>query len=496
MKLKDRLYVGTLVVFASIILSQFASFESSKPKVTGVQVTSVAAAQEKAAPDKNPPKGMEELKKNAKAFQRGAKPTPKAKIFAAAKFSPVGIRALPQVAYVPKKLSYWGNNQYGICVTSEEMFNQDACGTFIEESTAIAWARKHGYLNGADLLEVMQSMVRDPIQSDGHGYSVSTTPKTVNFSDESALQAALSIAPVKIGIDANALPSGAGNNQGWYSTSHATHQNEDHCVSLAGYGPADYLYKQLGVPLPSGLAPTQQGYLLFTWSTIGFVDHGWLMGCCSEAWLRDPTQVVDGKPSPNPGPVQTVPSITSALAAAATTGTLFSYQITATNSPNQYAAAGLPDGVSCAPSTGLITGIPKAAGSFTVTLSASNGSGSGTAVLLLTVSGAPVPPGPTPTPVPSGVKLILSAEQVLRLQRDPTNTFELTITQVQHVINDAGMEVIDGKMSLVDFQAAVNRATAKPSRYNPPQPKPIITVDDRIERIEKALIELMKKETK
>src|SRR5690242_811227 len=61
---------------------------------------------------------------------------------------------------VPAKLSMWGNSTYGMCVTSEELFAK-ACNDpeiFIDEPTGIAWARKHGYLNGADLVEVMDSM--------------------------------------------------------------------------------------------------------------------------------------------------------------------------------------------------------------------------------------------------------------------------------------------------------------------------------------------------
>src|SRR5258708_5697313 len=34
------------------------------------------------------------------------------------------IKLPASVAYVPKKISYWLNNQYGCCVTTEEAFNQ------------------------------------------------------------------------------------------------------------------------------------------------------------------------------------------------------------------------------------------------------------------------------------------------------------------------------------------------------------------------------------
>src|SRR6185369_4390591 len=56
----------------------------------------------------------------------GARPTPPAKIIESIKTGKAAIYraavAPPQVIVVPKRLSYWGNNQYGCCVTSESVF--------------------------------------------------------------------------------------------------------------------------------------------------------------------------------------------------------------------------------------------------------------------------------------------------------------------------------------------------------------------------------------
>ena len=52
------------------------------------------------------------------------------------------------------------------------------------------------------------------------------------------------------------------------------------------------------------------------------------------------------------------PVITGALTAQASVGAPFRYQITATNSPTSYTAAGLPAGLTCDPATGLISGHP------------------------------------------------------------------------------------------------------------------------------------------
>jgi hypothetical protein len=204
----------------------------------------------------------------------------------------------------------WGNDQYGDCVTAEEAFAK-ACyqpEIFIPDTEVIRWARANGYLNGAYLEEVMDSMAKKGFQigtqlyNDGPYYSV-------DYSNEPVLQAAIATGPVKIGIDSSALPSGAGNNQGWFALGGGNHRNEDHSVALSGYGPAAWLYQQLNVPLPSGLPGTTLGYLLFTWSTIGFVDHKWLMGACGEAWIRNPTTVgVPPLPGPTPPEPPTPPS--------------------------------------------------------------------------------------------------------------------------------------------------------------------------------------------
>ncbi len=83
-----------------------------------------------------------------------------------------------------------------------------------------------------------------------------------------------------------------------------------------------------------------------------------------------------------------VPIITSAATAGGTVGSSFTYQITANNNPTNYSAAGLPAGLNLNPATGLITGTPTEAGTFTVTLSAVNAGGTGTKTLTLTITGA------------------------------------------------------------------------------------------------------------
>lgn len=96
------------------------------------------------------------------------------------------------------------------------------------------------------------------------------------------------------------------------------------------------------------------------------------------------------------GPLPTeTPEITSPLTASGTINEAFTYQITATETPFAFSAIGLPNGLTLATATGLISGTPTQDGIFNVTLTAENGAGIGPlAVLVLTIQGvAPEPPG-------------------------------------------------------------------------------------------------------
>ena len=90
---------------------------------------------------------------------------------------------------------------------------------------------------------------------------------------------------------------------------------------------------------------------------------------------------------------QRPPIIGSDVAASGTVGTSFSYSITASGSPTSWGASNLPPGLALSTS-GSISGIPTAAGTYAVPISAANSSGTGTAVVTITIS-EPVPPVPT-----------------------------------------------------------------------------------------------------
>lgn len=242
----------------------------------------------------------------AKALPRGARRSPAHHLLSAPTHHV--LEAPPaQFAIVPKQLDVWGNSTYGDCVSAEEAFAK-ACYSqevFVSADEVVSWARSHGYLNGADLVSVMDTMAKDGFQVGSQQYDDGPYA-SVDYSNETVLQSAIATGPVKIAIDANALPKGAGNQQGWFALGGGRFTNTDHCVSICGFGTAEYLYSQLSTPLPAALPGTTSGYLVFTWGTIGFVDHPWLMSTCTEAWVRNPTTI--GVPPLGPSPTPPSPT--------------------------------------------------------------------------------------------------------------------------------------------------------------------------------------------
>ena len=80
------------------------------------------------------------------------------------------------------------------------------------------------------------------------------------------------------------------------------------------------------------------------------------------------------------------PAVTSPTASTGTVGQTFSYQVTASNMVTSFTATGLPSGLSINTTTGLISGTPLMAGTFSVTLTATNVSATGASTLTLTIA--------------------------------------------------------------------------------------------------------------
>ena len=98
------------------------------------------------------------------------------------------------------------------------------------------------------------------------------------------------------------------------------------------------------------------------------------------------------------------PAITSALTATATVGLPFAYQITGTNGPSSFNIFGSPVGLNVNTATGLVSGIPAAAGTFDIRLEALNTLSTSAGVNRLTlvvIEPVVVVPGPAVvTPIP------------------------------------------------------------------------------------------------
>ena len=131
--------------------------------------------------------------------------------------------------------------------------------------------------------------------------------------------------------------------------------------------------------LPSGLTVnTSTGLISGTPTTAG--TYSVTISATNAGGTGSATLTLTIKP---PAPV-----ITSPATATGQVGVAFSYQITATNNPTSYNATGLPAGLTVNTSTGLISGTPTTAGTYSVTISATNSGGTGSATLTLTINPA------------------------------------------------------------------------------------------------------------
>jgi hypothetical protein len=250
-------------------------------------------------------------------------------------------------------------------------------------------------------------MQRDGVKDEKGTLRKTGKPSTVDFSNEDTLKSAIANGPVSIAIDAGALPSGAGNKSGWSAFGGRSHPNTNHCVSLHGYGPTSDLFKALGLIAPAN-APAN-GYYLFTWSTIGVVDHAWLMQTTAEAWVRTPT-VTDLGPAPPPPPVPS--TITVAIAnVTGAVGVPVKFSPTATGGTSPYVFL-FEYGDSQQDAAGQHT--YKTANSYTVTVTAVDSKGQlGTGTCTAAIGTTPTPPGPTPTPGGQGT-MTLTLDGVTR----------------------------------------------------------------------------------
>jgi hypothetical protein len=228
---------------------------------------------------------------------RGAFPSPRHRLAGA---TPHRVVAAPpeQFLWKPKKLNMWGNDVDGDCVTAEECFAKATHSPeiFIPYAQAVEWARTYGFLNGATLIDVLDKMQTGPFVQGKTAY-FDGPPNSVDWTNATVLQSAISQGPVKIGVAADQLEtvcnavSGFPAN-GWLATGFQPDRDEDHCVSLCGYGTIAWLASELGATVASTVDTSAAAYALFTWSSIGIIDGPSMLAITAEAWLRNPTTIV------------------------------------------------------------------------------------------------------------------------------------------------------------------------------------------------------------
>jgi hypothetical protein len=278
----------------------------------------------------------------------------------------------------------WGNDVHGDCVTAEEAFAK-ACNNpeiFISDNEVISWASAHGVLEGAYLSDVLKWMQKDGFQQGGFTYDDGPY-FSVDWTNSATLQSAISSGPVKIGVAADQLESAwksTGGHTGWFGVGFQADSNEDHCVSLCGYGTINWLAQQLNINVPGGLDGTKPGYALFTWDSIGIIDLPSLLAITQEAWLRQPTTVTTGT-SPStavgtaPGALILYPGDQSAgkFFMGTTNGHLFENEWDETNKRWQWTDHGAPPGTAVATAPGALILYPGDQSAGKLFMGATNG---------------------------------------------------------------------------------------------------------------------------
>jgi hypothetical protein len=154
-------------------------------------------------------------------------------------------------------------------------------------------------------------------------------------------------------------------------------------ANASGTGPFSYQWKLNGVNLVNGanISGVDAATLILT--NVGVDQAGSYTVTVSNA---------DSSATSDPAiltVIPSAPSITSALTATATLSQPFDYQIRGSNNPTSYAATGLTTGLTVNNSTGLISGVPAATGTFNIGIGATNVGGTGSATLMLTVTSVP-----------------------------------------------------------------------------------------------------------
>jgi len=212
----------------------------------------------------------------------------------------------------PAAMSYWGNQDFGDCVSAEEAFAKAITNVDITWPVVETWAAGHKELNGASILAVLEQMQTDGFQIGDTLYN-NGEPISVPFDTASFQAAIFHHTPLKLGINADWLEQAVAhhdNDSGWILNLQAGAVNGqkyviDHCVSVCGYGNyadlsgllmdakiANVGSIEMDIKNLNGLnILDEMCYAVFTWNSIGIISEQTLFGISAQAYVRNPTTV-------------------------------------------------------------------------------------------------------------------------------------------------------------------------------------------------------------
>lgn len=230
-------------------------------------------------------------------FPNGQFPTPNYALAAAQPYRPSGVSPASFLSW-PIEIAIRGDDVEGNSNWIEEAFAKACASPKVRIPTdAVQLAvRECGSSNFARFMQTRGFQVGSITYLDGPFYSVDWTNSVV-------LNGAIAnVGPVKIGVataNLTSWPHGqvtAGRN-GWAIYGLPLGQPQDHCASLCGYGTLtalSALFKQNNVNagVPQGM-PTDLCYAMFIGDSIGIIDQQSLLNITGEAWVRNPTTVVE-----------------------------------------------------------------------------------------------------------------------------------------------------------------------------------------------------------
>ena len=173
------------------------------------------------------------------------------------------------------------------------------------------------------------------------------------------------------------------------------------------------------------------------------------------------------------------PSITSSTSASGTVGSSFSYSITASGTPTSYNASSLPSGLSVNTSTGVISGTPSSAGTFTSSISASNTAGTGSASLTIAIAkGTPtITAAPTASAITYGQTLASST--LSGGSADVAGSFAWTTPSTAPAVGTSVQNVTFTPTDSVNYNSAATSVSVTVNQAPPPPPTGLVITSDR-----------------